>query len=97
MNLDLKYKSTQGVELRVRVAAPVAILSEDAEHLTPRETQEVIHAAAKRALPRLAPLFISILDQMDDTLHASYIESLRHHASAKKPALATDLTHARDE
>ena len=94
MNLDLKYRSTQGVELRVRVSAPVAVLAEDAEHLTPREAQDVINMATKRALPRLAPLFVAILEQIDEALHASYIESLRHHARENKPDLHTDLAPA---
>ena len=92
MNLNLQYESSLGVKLCVQVAAPVSLMAGgDGSHLSPRDAHDVIERAGKRAMPKLAHLFVSILDQIDDTIHESCRESLRQHARNNTVPLATDL------
>ena len=97
MHLELRYTTSQGVEIDLQLRAPVSMLAGgDGSHLSPRENQDVMDAACARAMPQLSTLFTAIVSQVHSTLQQSCVESLRLHARAKMP-LTTDLSPAGEE
>lgn len=98
MNLELRYTTSQGVEIDLEVRVPVSMLAGgDGAHLSARENQDVVDNACARAMPQLSNLFTAIIGQVHGTLQQSCIESLRLHARAKTTPVATDLGAACDE